>query len=64
MSISLFSIAAGKLANSSQEIKPERVLRTNDAFHISDKKGASEFASLLGRVRERAEVATKNDARH
>jgi hypothetical protein len=34
-----------------------------DVIHISDKKAAGELASLLGRVRERAEVFIENDAR-
>jgi antitoxin (DNA-binding transcriptional repressor) of toxin-antitoxin stability system len=34
-----------------------------DVIHISDKEAASDFASLLGRVREGAEVVIENDAR-
>jgi antitoxin (DNA-binding transcriptional repressor) of toxin-antitoxin stability system len=34
-----------------------------DAIHISDKEAARDFASLLGRVREGAEVVIENDAR-
>ena len=32
-------------------------------FHISDAEAASDFASLLGRVREGAEVVIEQDAR-
>ena len=34
-----------------------------DVIYISDKKAAGELASMLGRVRERAEVVIENDAR-
>jgi prevent-host-death family protein len=34
-----------------------------DVIHISDKEAASEFASLLDRVREGAEVIIEHDAR-
>ena len=34
-----------------------------NVIHISDKEAASGFASLLGRVREGAEVFIENDAR-
>jgi antitoxin (DNA-binding transcriptional repressor) of toxin-antitoxin stability system len=34
-----------------------------DVIHISDKEAASDFASLLARVREGAEVIIEHDAR-
>jgi len=34
-----------------------------DVIHISDKEAASDFASLLARVREGAEVVIEHDAR-
>jgi len=37
--------------------------RAKDVIHISDKKAAGELASLLGSVRERAELVIENDAR-
>ena len=36
---------------------------TKDVIHISDKEAASDFASLLARVREGAEVIIEHDAR-
>jgi antitoxin (DNA-binding transcriptional repressor) of toxin-antitoxin stability system len=34
-----------------------------DVIHVSDKEAASDFASLLARVREGAEVVIEHDAR-
>ena len=34
-----------------------------DAIHVSDKEAASDFASLLARAREGAEVVIEHDAR-
>jgi antitoxin (DNA-binding transcriptional repressor) of toxin-antitoxin stability system len=34
-----------------------------DVIHISDKEAASDFASLLARVRDGAEVVVEHDAR-
>jgi prevent-host-death family protein len=36
---------------------------TKDVIHVTDKEAASNFASLLARVREGAEVVIEHDAR-
>jgi antitoxin (DNA-binding transcriptional repressor) of toxin-antitoxin stability system len=60
--MTLFSLALSTRADTTRK-KAIKGSMAKDVIHISDKEAASDFASLLARVREGAEVIVEHDAR-